>query len=259
MALVLLSDDGLIAVGSASNYDTGDYVCLFDKAFQQIRTWAFPGTELKGAVHDPFGIIFTKDGSIIVAGNHRLQKFTQDGYCQMTVGGASGSEQLQFNSPRGIAAHPVTGDIYIAERGNNRVQVINTDFKFVHSIKSSLNHPHDVAFDSQNNLYVINNGGHCIDVFTSDGTHLRRFGSEGTDEGEVKHPIGIAIDQHDVVYVAENDSHRISLFYTDGQFIRHFGYKGSGQEQFDSPHSIAIDKLGNLYVCDNGNYRVVVL
>ena len=246
-----VSDDGLIAVGTA-----GDNVCLFDKAFQQI---GFHGSELKGVVHYPFGIIFTKDGSIIVAGEHCLQKFTQDGYCQMTVGGASGSEQLHFNIPRGIAAHPVTGDIYIAERNNNRVQVINTDFKFVRSIKNSLNHPHGVAFDSQNNLYVINNGSHCIDVFTSDGTHLRRFGSEGTGRGEVKHPIGIAIDQHDVVYVAEWGNHRISLFYTDGQFISHLGSEGSGQGEFKHPYNIAIDKLGNLYVCDNGNDRVVVL
>ena len=250
-----VSDDGLIAVGTYQR----DHMCLFDKEFQPIGTWGFPGSELKGAIYYPAGIIFTKNGSTIVAGQHRLQKFTLDGYCQMTVGGASGNEQLQFNCPRGIAAHPVTGDIYIADHNNHRVQVIDTDFKFVRSIKGSLNQPYDVAFDSQNNLYVTNFSGHCIDVFTSDGTHLRRFGSEGTSQGQVKHPAGIAIDQHDVVYVAEYSNHRISLFYTDGQFIRHFGSEGSSQGQFNNPYGIAIDKLGNLYVCDKGNKRVVVL
>ena len=47
--------------------------------------------------------------------------------------GTRGSGQDQFNTPHGIAADK-NDNIYVADRGNNRVQVYSADMKFEKSI-----------------------------------------------------------------------------------------------------------------------------
>ena len=104
-------------------------------------------------------------------------------------------------------------------------------------------------------------GNHCIDVFTSDGEHLRRFGSIGSIVGQLDWPSSITIDTHNMVYVAEWGNHRISVFTTDGVFVRHIGHRGSGEGEFNSPCGVTVDMLVNfnLYVSDYYNNRVVIL
>ena len=182
----------------------------------------------------------------------------------MSVGSSkAGSGPLQFHAPMGISVHPTTGQIFVADDCNHRIQVINGDFTYSHSIGSKgtapgqLYCPYDVALDGVGNIYVANSWNHCIDVFTSDGKYLRWFGSRGSGDGQLYHPSSITIDTHNMVYVAEYDNHCISVFTTDGVFIRHIGYQGNGEVQY--PYGITLDMLGNLYVSDNGNNRVVML
>ena len=65
------------------------------------------------------------------------------------------------------------------------------DFTYSHSIGSKgaapgqLNCPWDVALDGVGNVYVANYNNHSIDVFTSDGKYLRRFGSRGSGDGQL--------------------------------------------------------------------------
>ena len=52
--------------------------------------------------------------------NHRIQKFDEDGNF-ITKWGASGIGDGQFNSPHGVAVS-TTGDVYVADSGNDRIQ-----------------------------------------------------------------------------------------------------------------------------------------
>ena len=82
----------------------------------------------------PSGVALTDDGHILVTDWHRLLKLTPDGRCIMSVGGSeAGSGPLQFDHPRGIAVHPTTGQIYVANSNNHRIQVINDNFTYSHS------------------------------------------------------------------------------------------------------------------------------
>jgi sugar lactone lactonase YvrE len=72
--------------------------------------------------------IYVSDGY----GNSRLAKMTKDGMWAGSVG-THGSGQDQFSTPHGIASDS-KDNIYVADRGNNRVQVYNTDLKFQKSI-----------------------------------------------------------------------------------------------------------------------------
>ena len=241
-------------------------ITVYDKEGKKVRSFGSYGTK-EGQFIRPRGVAVINDGHILVTDEHRLQKLTPEGRCVMSVGSSErGSGPLQFHIPIGISVHPTTGQIYVADGCNHRIQVINGDFTYSHSIGSfgtapgQLNDPHDVALDGVGNVYVANFGNNCIDVFTSDGKYLKRFGSRGSGNGQLYCPSSITIDTHDMMYVAEYyHNHRISVFTTDGVFIRHFGHRGSGEGEFNSPLGISGDMLGNLYVGDNGNKRVVIL
>ena len=237
-------------------------ITVYDKEGKKIQSFGSKGTK-EGQFTGLYGVAATNEGYILATDRHRLQKLSLDGRCVMSVGSSkAGSGPLQFDNPVGIAVHPTTGQIYVAENWNHRIQVINGDFTYSHSIGSQgtapgqLNRPWDVALDGVGNVYVVNDG---IDVFTSDGKHLKRFGSRGSGDGQLGQPSSITIDTHNIVYVAENGNHRISVFTTDGVFIRHIGHRGSGEGEFNTPRGIAVNTSGNLCISDSGNSRVILL
>jgi len=68
------------------------------------------------ATLDQYGFLLVVD-----TGNHRIQKFTQDGEFLGTWGGP-GYGEGQFSQPHGIAVSPDQGDIFIVDTENNRIQ-----------------------------------------------------------------------------------------------------------------------------------------
>uniref|UniRef100_A0A1X7UVI4 RING-type domain-containing protein n=2 Tax=Amphimedon queenslandica TaxID=400682 RepID=A0A1X7UVI4_AMPQE len=190
---------------------------------------------------------------------------SMDGCLRASVS-EEGSEQLQFKAPNGLAISPITGQVYIADRDNHRVQVLNSDLTFSHSFgsKGSANgeflYPCNIAIDSQELVYVTDYDNHCIQKFSPDGKFVGQFGTKGSGPGNFKEPVGIAIDTAatGLVYVSEQGNNRISVFTSDGVFLDRFGSKGSYRDQFDHPYGLTFDKNGFLYVCDFNNSRLVV-
>ena len=78
------------------------------------------------------------DGNIIVADydNHRIQKFSFTGKFIIKVIGTCGNGPQQFNAPSGIAVHPHTHKIYVADKSNNRIQILNSDLTLYSSFGS---------------------------------------------------------------------------------------------------------------------------
>ena len=187
-----------------------------------------------------------------------------DGYLLASVG-EEGSGPLQFKYPSGIAISPTTGHVYIADKFNYLIQVLNPDLTFSHSFGSegSANRQfissYDIAIDSQGLVYVADTGNHRIQNFSPDG-FVGQFGTYGSGPGQLTQPAGIAIDTAatGLVYVSEWGNHRISVFTSDGVFVSRFGSKGSNIDQFICPSGLAFNKDGFLYVCDFNNDRIVV-
>ena len=105
-----------------------------------------------------------------------------DGYLIASVG-KDGSEPLQFNIPCGIAISPITGQVFIADYGNHRIQVLNHDLTFSHSFGSEgsangqFKSAHDIAIDSQGLVYVADFGNHRIQKFSPNGKFVGQFGT----------------------------------------------------------------------------------
>ena len=249
---IAVNSEGVLVVGGEGT----NCITVIDEDGSVVRSFGLGGeTSNYGRHRSCWGVAFTTDGHIVASDvyYHKLHKLTLRGENIATVG-SRGDGHLQFDSPFGITIHPTTGQIYVADETNSRIQVINDDFTYSHSIGSKgtalgqLQYPYGVALDSAGNVYVGNTGNTSIDVFTSDGMFIRRFGSKGCGDGELGGIKSIAIDRHDLIYVAEYVNHRISTFTTDGQFIKSFDTR-KGKPGADWS-GIAVDMLCNLYIID---------
>ena len=254
---IAVGDNGDIVVAEWSAH----CITIFNKERKKVRSFGTRGTK-KGQFTYPHGVAITNDGHLLVTDEHRLQKLTFDGVCVQSVGSSGrGSGQLQFDTPRGIAVHPSTGLVFVADCDNNRIQVFNSDLTYAHSITlhgdNQFNKPYDVSLDSDGCVYVAESHNHCVTKFTTTGQFITRFGSEGSAPGQLYFPSSLTIN-NDLVYVSEWADHRVSVFDTKGTFLHCFGKRGSREGEFDSPYGITTDTFGNLYVSDFGNYRLVV-
>ena len=234
-------------------------VSVFGPRGEKLRSFGRFGF-CEGQLDDPCGVTLDGVGSILVAdcGNHRIQKFTNEGQF-ITAVGIKGSEPLHFSYPTDIALNTFNDKFYVVENGNHRVQILNSDFTFGKegSGKGHFKCPSLVACDSTGKVYVADVCNHRIQVFTAEGKFLWMFGRRGRGRGELDMPIGIAIDTSDqMVYVSELGNHRISAFTSDGQFVSSFGSHGKKPGEFKRPRGLAVDDDGVVFVCDGGNKRV---
>ena len=239
-------------------------ITILNKEGKKVKSFETEGTK-EGQFTNPRGVAISHNGRILVIDNHRLQTLTFEGDCVKSVGSSeTGNGNLQFNVPTGITVHPTTGQIFIADTDNHRIQVLNKDLTYSHSFgkkgssPEQFNNPSDVTFDNEGYLYVADRHNHCIKKFTSTGQHISTFSSEGYNPGQIKYPSFIIIDNN-LLYVSEWGNDRISIFDTNGCFIHCFGKSGSGEGEFNRPRGITVDSLGNLYVSDTHNNRLVVL
>ena len=240
-------------------------ITILNKEGKKVKSIGTYGTK-EGQLTNPRGVAISHDEHILVTDNHRLQKLTFEGHCVKSVGSSEkGNGPLQFNTPIGITVHPTTGQIFIADNNNHRIQVLNKDltYSYIFGKKGSspeqFNQPWDVTFDNEGHLYVADQCNHCIKKFTSTGQYVSTFSLHGSNPGQIKDPSSIII-HNNLLYVSElGNNHRISIFDTNGCFIHCFGKRGSGKEEFSGPFGITVDSLGNLYVSDYFNSRLVVL
>ena len=263
-------DNGEIVVAEDGSHS----VSIFAHNGKKIRTFGTKGSN-EGQFNRPSGVAFDSAGNILVVDgyNHRIQKFTARDLEAKAVG-SSGNGDLQFNYPTGIGVNHKNHKVYVCDSGNHRVQILNEDLTSNRSFghfgccDGEFHYPVAVAFDSTGCVYVVGRSSshihahscnHRIQVFTPEGRFLRKFGKEGSGEGELDIPLSIGIDSNDLVYVSDMQNHRVSVFTSQGKFIQSFGTKGKRPGEFNQPRGgIAVDTNGLVYVSDTDNDRVQI-
>src|SRR5438874_9278187 len=89
-------------------------------------------------------------------GNNRLVRLSKDGTFLKQFGGGVGSEgslPLQFNDPHDLAID-AEGRLYVADRGNQRIQILDKDGNFI-TRWTQFGKPSAIAIDTKgNNIYV---------------------------------------------------------------------------------------------------------
>ena len=117
----------------------------------------------------------------------------------------------ELNTPRSLAIHYKTGNIYITDRDNHRVQVFSRNGEHLFLFSEKMNDPVGISI-SQNNVIVTQKSGHCINMYELEGKLIKSVGSEGKGESQFKHPLGIDVsDMNNNIYVCDCFNHRIQI------------------------------------------------
>ncbi len=178
--------------------------------------------------------------------------------------GQIGSEAfglVQFHNPSEVAVDG-SGNVYVADFSNNRVQKFDASGQFLlkfgalGSGDGQFRGPVAVFADGTGNVYVTDRSNYRIQKFNASGQFLAKFGALGSGDGQFINPASVAVDGLGNVYVADQNNHRIQKFNASGQFLLKFGSSGTEDGQFQYPAGVALDGSGNVYVADLSNDRI---
>ena len=198
-----------------------------------------------------------------------VEKFSNDGTPIYRIS-TNSRQSVGFNEPNAVDVDD-DGNIYIADKDNDRVVVLTSSGEFSYSIgeKSSCTDPgcfnEVVDLDVSNRkLFVADTNNARIQVFNSaSGSFEYSIGGVtwGTGPDEFYSISGIAVDDNTgKIYVSEEYLYYIKVFSSSGAFEYTIG---SGLDD-DAPGSLyypkqlAIDANSNIYVAENENQRVSV-
>ncbi len=256
---------------------------LAETAPSYLRKWGEFGTGGGQFTYDAATAV-DASGNVWVAdySNARVQEFSGTGTFMKMIGwgvsdgksefqtctstcraGISGTGNGQFTKPRGIAINPSTGNVYVVDQGNNRIEEFKSTGEFIRTFGESGSEPGKLSLPwgvaiapSSGNVWIGDYSNNRVDMFSETGTYLGSFGSEGSTNGKFKNPNGIAFSGGNA-YVVDTGNNRVQEFSMSGEFVAKFGSKGVGNGQFESPDAIATDPVsGDLYVSDYFNYRI---
>ena len=154
----------------------------------------------------PDGSFFVSDGYV----NSRIVKFSPEGRFLATWG-TRGSGPDQFNVPHSVALDK-QGRVYVADRGNARLQIFDSAGDFIAEWKGAqIGRPWAVRVGEDGSVYVVDGGDQRvwwpdrarILKFDTSGNLLASFGSYGKAPGEFTWPHALALAPDGALYVGE--------------------------------------------------------
>jgi hypothetical protein len=180
---------------------------------------------------DSDGNAYISDGYI----NSRVAKVDKNG-AWIKSWGEPGSQPGQFNTPHSIAVD-AENHIYVADRGNRRIQVFDTDGKFLRQITI------DVPYDPNARPAIGNKPELPIT-----GTQTMAPGAPWT--------VCITPPPHQVLYSSDGYPGRIYKLSLDGKVLGVLGESGKQLKQFGWIHEMACPSENVLFVGELLNWRV---
>ena len=120
-----------------------------------------------------------------------------------------------------------------------------------------MGYPWGIAFGKDGVWAVTDWVNHCVYIFDNQDQLARKFGSNGTRNGQFNFPAGLAFDANNHLYVVELGNDRVQKFTINGDYLLQFGKKGEGNGELDSPSGITVYN-DRVYVADRYNHCISV-
>ena len=179
----------------------------------------------KDSLHfnQPTDIAIAKDGSLYVTDgykNSRVIKFSAAGK-YLFEWGKRGSKKSEFNIPHAVSLDS-TGNVYVADRENNRIQIFDPNGKFIKEFTdNTFGTICSVAFDKTNSkLFAVDDftflkvkhRGSDVFILNSVGNVQTRFGRSTSNQGEISWYHDLAIDKDENIYIGDILGNTIQKF-----------------------------------------------
>ncbi len=163
--------------------------------------------------------------------------------------GSPGTGVGQFNTPVGVAIDESDGNVYVVDRGNNRVELFDANGAYLSEIDGgetpakALAEPTSIAVDNSNDsakgrLYVADPNQELIDAFDQSGKYLFQVKTES--------PRAITTDTSGHLWVWTGQLSIEEYDDQGNQILRSSVESHQGAEP-----GIAVDSRGNVYTADS--------
>jgi DNA-binding beta-propeller fold protein YncE len=187
---------------------------------------------------DPDGNIYISDGYV----NSRVAKFDKNGDWIASMGEPGRTKIGELATPHSIAAD-AKGNIYVADRGNRRIQVIDSKTnKFVREIKIDVPVPPDAHPWMGNPL--------SLEIPTVPGA------AQWTNAPGAPWAVCVTPGPTQYLYAADSFPGRVYKLSLDGKVLGWLGKAGHQSKQFGWIHEIACPSENEIYVAEILNWRV---
>jgi NHL repeat len=260
---------GALALGAGS---AAAAATEFGEEGEHLGQFSFPyGVAVDNGVSSSHGDVYLADRN-----NVRIDKFTGLGgpllawgwhvneegpaaelqtctiLCQAGEKGA-GAGEFSGEGPRGVAVDPASGDVYVVDEGNFRVEKFDPEGKFIltFGVQGTANGQFEwngegsyIAVGPGGNVYVGDAGR--VQVFEPSGAFLKNISLASLSEERVR---ALAVDAAGDVFVAVEEVPGVHEFNSSGVEIGAF----DAASEAESIRGLAFDeKTGDLYVGDSG-------
>lgn len=195
-----------------------------------------PRPAIDGEFRQPTDVTWDGDGDIFITDgyiNSRIAKYDKNGDW-VKQWGQPGNGPGEFNTPHSIAAD-AAGNLYVADRGNRRIQVFNPDGTFLREMKIDVPAPADARpwmgpRPGPNTGLTMQPGAPWAVCITPGATQY--------------------------LYAADGFPGRIYKLTLDGKVLGMLGRSGRQLKQFGWIHELACPSENELYAAELLNWRV---
>ena len=146
--------------------------------------------------------------------------------------GQEGSGEGMLKHPLGVAVND-KDEIVVADQGNHRVQVFDSNGTFLRSFghrgknAGEFCYPNGIAIGKDRDILVSEYWNHRVQIFSREGRHLGSFGGKGSLDSQLLNPRGLSLVSNGNIIVADTGNKLIKIFTPDGRFVMKIGGQGS--------------------------------